>query len=325
LAEGAPIEQTLGLLVEVMAAEMLEAQGSILYGPVGRGFTSCIAAPHLDPALAGDPTTGVTNAEDSPWALTLATGQPQVLSLDDLPEPLRERAHRGGFSACWTWPVGVSGGVGVQACLVLWRSAPGVPEPSCELAAHRVLHLTALALERERNEARLVHAALHDSLTSLANRANFFARVDDALQVDGQGRVGVLYIDLDGFKPVNDRYGHGVGDLVLVTIARRLEHAVRPSDVVARLGGDEFAVLCPVVSSDSEVEAVAARLVEHAKQPIEVEGHVVQVGASVGIAVARVRSCSSDTLVEAADAALYAVKGGAKGGWRLAPPLDRTG
>jgi diguanylate cyclase (GGDEF)-like protein len=169
-----------------------------------------------------------------------------------------------------------------------------------------------------------MHAALHDSLTGLANRANFFARIDDALDAEGQ-LVGVLYVDLDGFKPVNDHFGHGVGDQVLVTIARRLEHAVRPTDVVARLGGDEFVDLCPVVGSDAEVQAIAQRLVEQAEQPIDVDGHAVQIGASVGVAVARARSCSSDSLVEAADAALYAVKGGGKGGWHLAPPLDRTG
>jgi diguanylate cyclase (GGDEF)-like protein/PAS domain S-box-containing protein len=325
LAGGAAIEETLGLLVEVMGAEMLDARGSILFGPVGRGFTSCIAAPDLDAVLSGEPSEATSAEADTPWARTLSTGQPQFLAVDDLPEPLRERARDAGFAACWTWPVGVSGGVGVQACLVAWRVLPGDPEPSCELAAHRVLRLTALALERERNEARLLHAALHDPLTGLANRANFFGRVDEALLADGGGLVGVLYVDLDGFKPVNDHYGHGVGDQVLVTIARRLEHVVRPSDVVARLGGDEFAVLCPVVGSEAEVEGVAERLVDQAKRPIDVDGHVVHVGASIGVALANARSCSSDSLVEAADAALYAVKGGAKGGWHLAPSLDRTG
>lgn len=325
LAAGAPIPETLGLLVEVMGAEMLDAAGSILYQPDEGDFSGHVAASGLDPVLSGAEGHPDVDADATPWGRAVAAGQPQFLAVDAMPDPLRRAAIEAGFAACWTWPVGVSGGVGVQACLVLWRRTPEDPEPTCELAAHRVLHLTALALERERNETRLVHAALHDPLTGLANRANFFARLDESLRQDAGRLVGVLYVDLDGFKPVNDRFGHGFGDEVLVAIARRLEHVVRPTDVVARLGGDEFAVFCPGVRGDGEVEAIAQRLVDEAAQPIAINGTVVSVGASVGVALASVGSCSSDALVEAADAALYAVKANAKGGWQLAPPLDRTG
>jgi diguanylate cyclase (GGDEF)-like protein len=325
LATAAPLEETLTLIVTAASAEMLESDGAILYGTGPEGFSQRVTTPGLDPLLAGDPHAAAYEVHDAaPWGRAVASGVPCFVAVEDLPPLVALRAVEAGYQACWVWPVGVSGGIGVQACAVLWRRQLGDPEPSCEFAAHRLVHLAALALERERNHRRLVHAALHDSLTGLANRAHFFAGVDESLAQDA-GLVGVLYIDLDGFKPVNDVYGHGVGDQVLVEVSRRLQGVVRPSDVVARLGGDEFAVLCPGIKGDGEVRAIAERLVKLVGRSIDVDGTLLRVGASVGVAVAPAGTCTSDALVEAADAALYDVKSGSKGGWRLAPPLDRTG
>ena len=208
---------------------------------------------------------------------------------------------------------------------MLWRRNELEPEPSCELVAERLVRLTGLALERARTDAQLRHAARHDVLTGLANRAHFFAGLDASLgHPDGEDLVGVLYLDLDGFKPVNDTHGHRIGDLVLRAVAERLSAAVRPDDVVARLGGDEFAVLCPGVAGEDELAAIAARLIDHIRAPLAIEGLTLEVGASVGVAVAEAGTVSGDALVEAADGALYEVKAGAKGGWRLASPVDPT-
>jgi diguanylate cyclase (GGDEF)-like protein/PAS domain S-box-containing protein len=326
LAGGAPLEETLGLLVQVMAAEMLESVGAILHDPVPEGFAGIVAAPGLDPLLGGDGAAlPIAEQDRTPWARAVASGLPGVTPVEDLPPALAERARAAGFGCCWTWPVGVTDGIGVQACLVMWRRGPEEPEPSCELAAERLVRLTALALERTRSERRLVHAAHHDPLTGLANREQFFAALDAALGTPDDGPlVGVLYVDLDDFKPVNDVHGHGAGDQVLVEMAARLQAAVRPTDVVARLGGDEFAVLCAGVHSTAEVSAIADRLVEHVARPVDLGRGQVRIGASVGIALTPPGSCTSDVLVEAADHALYDVKAADKGGWCLAPTLDRT-
>lgn len=130
-------------------------------------------------------------------------------------------------------------------------------------------------------------------------------------------RVGVLYVDLDGFKAVNDAHGHRVGDLVLTEVARRISAVLRPGDVVARLGGDEFAVLCPNLGDDAAAAAIAQRVVVALDRPFVIDGVAVVIGASVGIATARPGDLGADGLIDAADRALYQVKGAGRGRWHL--------
>ncbi len=155
---------------------------------------------------------------------------------------------------------------------------------------------------------QLAYAATHDGLTDLANRSLLVRTVDEAL--GGLDDLGLLYLDLDGFKPINDRYGHAAGDVLLVTVADRLRAAVPPEALVARLGGDEFAVLCR-----SSSPTLAARLADelHAAvtRPIELEGHAVEVGASfglVGTSMLAGSEITADALLSAADAAMYEAK-----------------
>jgi diguanylate cyclase (GGDEF)-like protein len=130
------------------------------------------------------------------------------------------------------------------------------------------------------------------------------------------GRTAVLYVDLDDFKPINDTYGHAVGDAVLSEIARRLRGAVRPDDLVARLGGDEFAVLCSDVTTEAAVETVAARVRRAVVQPMHLGGLTLSIGASIGVAIAAQPGVDPDRMLEAADQALYEVKRQGKSGWR---------
>ena len=174
-------------------------------------------------------------------------------------------------------------------------------------------------LERERASTSLRHAATHDPLTGLANRARFYGALLEALDDPWHGPlVGVLYIDLDGFKPVNDRYGHGAGDFVLREVGRRLERTVRAGDLVARLGGDEFTVLCRGIEDAAILGEVAARITGEIAAPIEVGGHQVRIGATVGIASSPPGVATIDELVDAADGALYEAKVSDKGSYRFA-------
>jgi len=138
--------------------------------------------------------------------------------------------------------------------------------------------------ELKRNEQRLAELALHDPLTGVANRRLLDERLHWALERmrRGDGGVGVLLLDLDDFKAVNDRYGHDVGDDVLVAVARRLQATVRPQDTVARLGGDEFVVVCEVSGGHHEVERIAQRVERALTEPYRLEGHELTVTASVG-------------------------------------------
>ncbi|MCU1484544.1 MAG: putative diguanylate cyclase (GGDEF)/phosphodiesterase with sensor, partial [Actinomycetia bacterium] len=158
--------------------------------------------------------------------------------------------------------------------------------------------------ERQRLEARLRHQALHDGLTGLPNRVLLTDRVAEALQ--GDDEVGVLFVDLDDFKAVNDGLGHELGDRLLRAVGARLVGAVRDQDLVARLGGDEFAVL---VGGDGAVE-VATRLLDALVEPFELSGHRITVSASIGVASG---ACAVEDLLRNADVAMYRAKADGKG------------
>jgi diguanylate cyclase (GGDEF)-like protein/PAS domain S-box-containing protein len=157
-------------------------------------------------------------------------------------------------------------------------------------------------------EEELAFWALHDPLTGLPNRTLLVDRIAHALTRASRRIVSVatLFCDIDGFKNVNDSYGHTVGDAVLQTVARRLGAAVRPEDTVARMGGDEFVVLCEDMVDETQAFAMASRVLDSIQQPIDVEDRLVTVSASVGVAFAS--SGDPAELLRNADAAMYLAK-----------------
>jgi diguanylate cyclase (GGDEF)-like protein/PAS domain S-box-containing protein len=162
--------------------------------------------------------------------------------------------------------------------------------------------------ERRAAEERLVHQAMHDSLTNLPNRSLFNDRVEVARRrLQRGGSLGLLFLDVDYFKSVNDRFGHEVGDGLLVAVANRLRAVVRPSDTVSRLGGDEFALLCEGVEEDAAAH-IAARIDAAFRDPIELDGQTVHATVSTGIVIARDPGRGTDALLADADTAMYAAK-----------------
>lgn len=175
--------------------------------------------------------------------------------------------------------------------------------------------LSGSILERQQLQERLAHQASHDALTGLTNRAGLVSRLFEAhgarLSAPDGSEMAILFVDLDGFKRTNDRYGHAVGDDLLKVIARRLVAQVREDAVVARLGGDEFVVMLPSVASAAEPVAAARRLAEAIVEPIEVDGLRLHVGACVGVALTGSGRGEDDPtdLLRCADLAVYAAKG----------------
>lgn len=167
----------------------------------------------------------------------------------------------------------------------------------------------ALALERRTAEEETRHQALHDPLTQLPNRVMFLDRLATVSQrnSDESSYLGVLFLDLDHFKLVNDSLGHDAGDELLCEVAKRLRQAMRPTDLVARFGGDEFVVLCEELGSVSQAETIASRVREHMDPPFVLDGTEVHVSASIGIAVAGATS-DMEGLLRDADAAMYKAK-----------------
>ena len=167
--------------------------------------------------------------------------------------------------------------------------------------------------ELQRTRIQVVSArqmALHDDLTLLPNRTLFRERVRAALagSVNGGAPVAVLYVDLNGFKLINDTYGHAVGDKVLNIIGTRLARAVRAQDTVARLGGDEFGCLLTGLSCHEELRQRARELITAVSTRLKIGAHVVHIQGSAGIATAPADGSSVDELLKSADAAMYRAK-----------------
>jgi diguanylate cyclase (GGDEF)-like protein len=160
-------------------------------------------------------------------------------------------------------------------------------------------------------QEKLRHQALHDALTGLPNRTLFIDRAENALRLAGRTQTwpAVFYLDLDGFKPVNDTYGHEAGDILLQTFADRLRGCLRSADTAARLGGDEFAVLINGPIDPDGVARVVARMKAQLARPIDLSGgRQATVGASIGIAIAEPAAADVETLVRRADQAMYTAK-----------------
>lgn len=250
------------------------------------------------------------------------------LAVDGAWPAYQEKAARLGLRSVTAIPLVARGErLGV---LTLYRAEP-VALSAGELAAARTFaNLAAsylvVALDRElaaQAQGELEHLAAHDPLTGLPTRRVFFDQLDDALRSGrkNRSRVGVLFIDVDGLKRVNDTYGHALGDLLLITCVERIRAALRPEDLLARLAGDEFVVVLEDVASADVACTVAQRICDSLALPLLSDGHVLQPSASIGIAVSDDPTTTSDLLVSQADAAMYRAKRRRKGTFQLFDPI----
>jgi len=176
--------------------------------------------------------------------------------------------------------------------------------------------------DRKRLESKLIHDALHDPLTGLANRVLLRDHLERALARHGRspGTVALLFVDLDDFKQINDSFGHAAGDQILCQVAERLGSSVRADDVVGRQSGDEFAILLDRVLGADEATVAAERILRELRRPIQLGGRVVIVGGSIGVAIASERGSTAEDLLIQADAAMYAAKRAGKSTYALFEP-----
>ena len=226
------------------------------------------------------------------------------------------RALEAGLEAVFTFPLR-HGADRPLGALDLYRDTPGAlsgeamtaAQTLADVAAAYILNAQARSdLQDSRDQSR--HAALHDDLTGLANRTLMLERLEHALLRDGRsGRTSALFfLDLDRFKAVNDTYGHAVGDELLLAVADRLVHLVRPADTLARFSGDEFVILCEDLDTAAQADAVASRLESGLAQPFVLSDVEVVVAASIGIAFADHHDCAPEALLREADKAMYQAK-----------------
>ncbi|MDR3475574.1 MAG: PAS-domain containing protein [Devosia sp.] len=175
--------------------------------------------------------------------------------------------------------------------------------------------------EQHTHEEMIRHLARHDALTDLPNRVLFgeeMAKIE--ARIKRRENIAVLCVDLDNFKTINDSFGHAVGDSVLITVANRLRDASRETDIVARMGGDEFAVVAGSLDDPKLAALIAGRIVKALAEPMTIEDKQIEVGASVGIAMAPVDGTDAETLLRNADLALYRAKSDGRGTYHFFEP-----
>ena len=177
--------------------------------------------------------------------------------------------------------------------------------------------------ERKKLEDQLTKMAKYDNLTGLANRALFkeFLQMSLARSERRKKNTGVMYLDLDHFKEVNDTLGHDAGDALLVSVANRLQECVRDGDMVARLGGDEFAIVLDDVAEQQDARTIAEKILEQFAIPHDLSGKMRKVGTSIGIATSNHSGEDPDALIKAADDAMYIAKKAGRNGYRMAHEL----
>ena len=176
--------------------------------------------------------------------------------------------------------------------------------------------------EQRADAARVAFLAHHDQLTGLPNRILLADRLRVALAQSARNKssCGLMFLDLDRFKSINDTLGHAIGDELLIEVARRLKASVRDSDTVARLGGDEFVVVLPALKVRDDAETVARKIVASLGAPYELSGHAVATSPSIGIALFPEDASDGDELLRDADAAMYEAKQGGRNGYRFYKP-----
>ncbi|MFZ6818664.1 EAL domain-containing protein [Undibacterium sp. Ji22W] len=249
-------------------------------------------------------------------------------------EEVLARANRGDFEILGTiaesWlGVPIHAGDDLKGALVVQTYSPLVSylEKDRELLSYVSRHVSNL-LKRKVTEKKLQHLALHDPLTGLANRSLFLDRVSHALkkQERQENRMcAVLYMDVDLFKTVNDRYGHAVGDALLNKFAALLTQQTRQLDTVARLGGDEFALFLEDIEQHDTAIQLAERIILALQQPIAANEALITCSTSIGIAFINDTSISATEIIRRADTAMYQAKAAGRGNYQLYDPLlDRA-
>lgn len=196
-----------------------------------------------------------------------------------------------------------------------WLTISTIKDDKGKVTNHVAIFSDITSVKLAQN--RLIHLAHHDGLTGLPNRLLFNDRLDQAIMKSYRDNslVAVVFIDLDKFKPVNDKFGHRIGDLLLQAVAERLRGCVREEDTIARLGGDEFTIILEDIFKPEDAAKIASKIIATFSNPFLIEGHILNIGASIGISVFPVDGHDGETLVKHADKAMYKIKESGRNGF----------
>lgn len=319
VARAEPLPAIGARICRALEEQMPNRQASLLLlDPERRTLHHC-AAPSL-PASFLQAIDGVTIGRGVGSCGTAAfTGQPEFaadIETDPHWTDFRELAAEAGLRACWSVPI-LSSNESVLGTFAVYGPEPRLPDDLSAEIMQRAARLATIAIERHQAAERIRHLALYDQLTGLANRSLLSDRLQSALAHARRHEqaVALLFIDLDGFKPINDRFGHDAGDEVLAAIGRRLKGVLRETDTAARIGGDEFVVLAEEVGGARDAERIAEKILVALSEPVQWEGNALVVGASIGLALYPRDAQGPDALLTIADDAMYSAKAAGKNRW----------
>ncbi len=305
IATGQPIERAVELVVAGFAAYPMTGEACLLR----------MLAGELTPMTAWPVRDHWSSVADTPWSTAARLGRP--VDVNDLAElgPLGTELTDRGFRALWCRPVIGRRGE-ASAVITVFRPFSRPPTANQQRRMQQLVNVAALAFDQLEYRSALEQAAFIDELTGAATRARLRQGLDD-----GMTWSAVIYLDLDGFKEINDAHGHGAGDAVLAEIGARLLATVRSDDLVVRLGGDEFVLVIADATAD-EAERVARRILATLEAPCVItDGDrvtPVSLGASVGVCVRNRPEMPFDEALRLADTALTAVKQDGKGHYLVA-------
>ena len=235
------------------------------------------------------------------WERVRRDGNSYALtSLQSLPRGIAATVDAHGFKGLWAVPIPRPQDADPLGCMLVWTRMPLPPVLGIEEMLAAAAQMVALAVLSDASTRWLTEAANSDMLTGLMNRRGFEERL-----MKQREPFAALYLDLDDFKPINDEYGHHVGDLVLQEVSARLAAVIRSQDSVARLGGDEFAVMCAALTDEMRISEIATRVFDSISQPMEIDGLTLSVSVTIGTAVVQPGDLDS---LRRADRALIAAK-----------------
>lgn len=312
IATQAPLTEVFERLIQLIEHNSDGARGCVLLlNPDGLHIDLCVA-----PALPEAYCTALVGIAIGPQVGSCGTAmfrRETVVVTDIETDPLwsdyRSLALSHGLRACWSTPILSPEGPALGSFALYYTTVRG-PTPADLVLIELATHSAGIAIQRSRTQARIQHMAHHDALTDLPNRILLEDRLSQAIVQArrGQSHVGVLFIDLDHFKHVNDSLGHHVGDALLMEVAQRLRACVREGDSVARIGGDEFIISLPQLADSTNAALVAEKIVVALSSSIVLNGHDLQIGASIGISLYPEDGEDADALLRAADTAMYNAK-----------------
>ncbi|HYD62546.1 MAG TPA: EAL domain-containing protein [Noviherbaspirillum sp.] len=324
IALDTPLEESLRALQECVEAQHEGMLSSVLLlDDDGEQVQSCIS-PSL-PSRFNDAMRGHRIGPDTGACGAAMYRREPVVIADIMTDPLcndyRHLATEFGLRACWSHPI-ISGVGKVLGTFAIYYREVRLPETAEHQLIELAVRMAGIAIERKIDEAHIRHMAHHDALTGLPNRLLLEDRLRQAIVRAARYRtlVAVLFIDLDHFKHINDSLGHHIGDRLLLDVGRRMQSCLREGDSIARLGGDEFVICLAEVSRNRDAAAVAQKIQAALAESFMIEGHALQVGSSIGISLYPLDGHDAETLMRAADAAMYDAKAKGRANYQFFTP-----